>query len=103
MEILNDLLKPILLLLVGALSYFLKKEFAEIKKNFEHINSKLEMLPTNYIERRDCERTLRDCREDRRERKSICENNMKEMREAVSDLVTCVNKKWPDDCDVRNP
>lgn len=97
---LQDLFKPILLLAVGALAYFIRNQFNDIKTTLDALTAKYEALSDKYVKRDDCIRMVSNCHSTRNERRQECDKQIEDLRLIASDLMACVNKHV-DNCEVK--
>lgn len=97
---LQDLFKPVLLLAVGALAYFIRNQFNDIKVALDTLTAKYEALSDKYVKKDDCLRMVNNCHNSRNERRQECDKQIEDLRLIASDLMACVNKHV-DNCEVK--
>jgi hypothetical protein len=100
-DVIQEMFKPVVIILITIIGFFIKSEFNDIKTSIGDIFNKLNEIPKTYVEQADCDKYIKSCVETRKEHRELCSKNMSALQEVTSSLVTCVNRHV-DSCDVKN-
>jgi hypothetical protein len=99
-DIVQDLFKPVLLVAVGALAYFIRAQFIDIKTALDKLTDRYDDIAEKFVKKDDCLRMVNNCHNSRNERRHECDKQIEDLRLITSDLVSCVNKHV-DSCEVK--
>jgi len=100
MDLIQDLFKPILLLAVGAVGYFVRASYLDLKERLDGLTQEHLRIPERYITCSECDERTRVCQENRKDRQISCQEAIRDLRLMTSDLMGCVNKYIPQ-CEVK--
>lgn len=96
----TDLFRPALLLIVGALAYFVRATFSDLKDAIAKITARQDQDRAIMVTCDECEERTKACQEYRKDRNQTCQEQIRDLRLVTSDLMACVNK-YVDSCDVK--
>lgn len=99
LDLIQDLLKPVIVGLILALSFFVRSNFKDLKGQLEKLTKAAEAMPEKYVQISDCEKHVDGCLGMRKEQRMDCRKNIDALQEVTSNLVECVYRHL--DCSAR--